>query len=79
MTRDDIIKLAREAASETGTLIPSEWNEPLLEHFAVLVAQHEREACAKVCVHNAELYASPNVGWESSMECAAAIRARGEA
>ena len=37
----------------------------------------EREACAKVCVHNAELYASPNVGWESSMECAAAIRARG--
>lgn len=49
MTRDEIIRMAREAADETGTLIPSEWNEPLLERFAALVAAAEREACAKVC------------------------------
>jgi hypothetical protein len=44
MNRDDIIRMAREAAEETGTLIPREWNEPLLERFADLVAAHEREA-----------------------------------
>jgi hypothetical protein len=74
MTRDDIIKLAREA-----DLLHPDNSEEAAFKFAALVAQHEREACAKVCVCNAELYASPNVGWESSMECASAIRARGNA
>ena len=41
MTRDDIIRMAREAADATGTLIPAEWNEPLLECFAALVAAAE--------------------------------------
>jgi hypothetical protein len=42
-----------------------------LEHFAALVASHEREACAKVCDgmdHNGVMIAA---------DCAAAIRARG--
>ena len=43
MTRDDIIRMAREAAEATGTLVPAEWNEPLLERFAGLVAAAERE------------------------------------
>jgi hypothetical protein len=50
-----------------------------LEAFAALVAAAEREACAKVCVAVAER----NIWWdineiEAAVECAAAIRARGE-
>jgi hypothetical protein len=41
MTREDIIRMAREAADETGTLIPTYWNDPLLERFAALVADAE--------------------------------------
>jgi len=48
MNRDDIIRMAREAAEATGTLVPSEWNEPLLERFAALVAAAEREACLSI-------------------------------
>ena len=36
------------------------------------------EEAAKACDQNAVLYPSPGVGWESSYECAAAIRALGE-
>ena len=75
MNRDDIITLGKQAGFTDGDFASF---TDLIVHFGTLVAQHEREACAKVCVHNAELYASPNVGWESSMECASAIRARGE-
>jgi hypothetical protein len=74
MDRDDIIRMAREAADATGTLIPAEWNEPLLECFATLIAAHEREACAKVC---------DEVGKESLSQwphrLATMIRARGNA
>jgi hypothetical protein len=49
MTKDDIIRMAREAGMPYfyGT-----WeiaNLDGLERFAALVAAHEREACAKVC------------------------------
>ena len=40
-------------------------------HFAKLVAEHEREACAKVVKE------TPWSNWFQS-DCAAAIRARGE-
>jgi hypothetical protein len=76
MTRDEIIKLAREAASPDmidahrmrvrWTLMQEE-----LERFAALVAAAEREACAKVCEQPGKQY---RLGWE----CAAAIRARKE-
>ena len=55
MTRDDIIRMAREA----GMLIPSfriggglalgTCAVPDFERFAGLVAQAEREACAAIC------------------------------
>ena len=67
MTKDDIIKLAREAGlpmawiSDTGVL---NWTD--LEAFANLVAAAEREACAKVC----EEHTIPS-------ELANAIRERG--
>jgi hypothetical protein len=45
MTRDDIIRMAREAGfSEWAVRTPQD-----LERFATLVAAAEREACAKVC------------------------------
>jgi len=76
MNREDIIRMAKEAAcgwAMNGT-------EPLLvgaehlERFAELVANAEREACAKVCdeVGNRD---SDNHAWDA----AAAIRARGQA
>jgi hypothetical protein len=47
MTRDDIIRMAREAG------VPDSWDlnwfDPYYERFAALVAAAEREACAKVC------------------------------
>ena len=73
MTRDDIIRLAREAGfvrvvaihadgSLTTTVAPIKE----LERFAALIAAAEREACAKL--------AGPHLNGE----IAAAIRARGE-
>lgn len=59
MTRDDIIRMAREA----GMLIPSfriggglalgTCTVPDFERFAVLVAAAEREACAQIVERNA--------------------------
>ena len=75
MTRDDIIRMAREAGidAEKDTLCRYEgWVEPLTR-FAELVADAEREACAKVCdeVGNRD---TDTHAWDA----AAAIRARGE-
>jgi hypothetical protein len=46
MTRDDIIRMAREAG--IGWLERAEGISEFLERFANLVAAAEREACAKV-------------------------------
>ena len=46
-----------------------------IEHFAELVRQDEREACAKVCE---ELGMATNGMYERNHDCAKAIRARGE-
>ena len=44
MTRDEIIRLAREAGYGEAM---SELHAPALERFATLIAAAEREACAK--------------------------------
>ncbi len=65
MTKDDIIRMAREAGiDEFGSL------DKRLIFFAALVAAAEREACAKVCENEG---ARIDASWTS---CAAAIRAR---
>jgi hypothetical protein len=51
MTRDDIIRMAREAGAKPSHN-PEEWDifkirDTDLERFAKLVAAHEREECAK--------------------------------
>ena len=75
MTRDDIIRMAREAgAFFDGDCSVYDMPEHCFEKFAALVAEREREACAKVCDELRD-----EDGFEPyGTECAAAIRARGE-
>jgi len=75
MTRDDIIKMAKQAKLpyeyDTGRLL----HLKELERFAALVAAHEREACAKVCD---VLAVHPEYASDITKVAAQAIRARGE-
>ena len=76
MTRDEIICMAREAGfyfHDAGYApilhaVAGEYSEACFERFASLVAEAEREACAKVC----EDYGTSN----TTKACAQAIRAR---
>ena len=64
MTKDDIIRMAREAGlADANGVVHAAYQ---LEAFANLVAAAEREACAKVCGDFA-----------GALDAAAAIRARG--
>jgi hypothetical protein len=83
MTGDDIIRLAREAAEATNTIVPPEgplFVTPFIERFAALVAAAEREACARLCDELVERNkADAHVAWVlGNSQCADAIRARGE-
>lgn len=75
MNREDIIKLAREAGFTEGdiSLFPD-----LIAHFAALVAEHEREACAKVCEELLSMVSTGDEHMDGVADCIAAIRARGE-
>jgi len=48
MTKDEIIEMAKAAGFMTLSINEDKW-VPYLERFAKLVAQQEREACARVC------------------------------
>lgn len=78
MTREDIIRMAREAGFTPNR---DEWVfTEMLERFAALVAQQEREACAKVCEHYGMALDYGGNQYFRSHEClqaAATIRARG--
>ena len=89
MTRDDIIRMAKEAHKDlvtvdypghAGQLDP--WTLRLLERFAALFAAAEREACAKVCEKLPETFkiAADEFGYEAEIPTAenyaAAIRTR---
>jgi hypothetical protein len=84
MTKEDIIRMAREAG-----LDPDLWNyTDAFERFAALVAAAEREACAKECYDvelrftqlcNKYFYEFDAGGADAAKQCAAAIRARGQA
>jgi uncharacterized membrane protein len=82
MNKEDIIRMAREACDQAPR---EDWNstawvfgDETLERFAALVAAAEREACAKVCeileAEDDSFYAE----FSGAIDCAAAIRARGE-
>jgi hypothetical protein len=83
MTRDDVIRMAREAGDY---LVDKRGREDFIfdcygiERFAALVAAAEREACAKVCDELADDAAKEQdfhaiFACES---CASAIRERGQ-
>lgn len=81
MTRDEIIKLAREADpyGELGKLYEmAELTPGTIECFAALVAAAEREECAKECEVEARSWSYPSHGNAAAKLCAKAIRARGE-
>lgn len=82
MTRDEILKLAHEAATEDGSTSREDGKDVVLyaaktnrflERFAALVAEAEREECAAIC----DRFQARDVGMQPA-ECAGAIRARGK-
>ena len=81
MTRDDIIRMAKEAGwrvdSEGEVLEGDGWHiqTDIVEHFAELVAAAEREACAKLCD---VLAVHPEYASDVTKLAALAIRARGQ-
>ena len=75
MTRDDIIRMAREAgAHEKHLVMYMDFDD--LESFAALVAADERIACAISCEVNAARWVDDMRKNYAAHECAAAIRAR---
>ena len=76
LDRDTIIRLAREAGAVFSA--DGSWHkfetQKTLERFAVLVAAHEREECAKLC--EARYMGDNNREDMEAKRCAAAIRSR---
>ena len=77
MTREDIIRMAREANIKQAIETPHLLMVHELERFAALVAAAEREACAKVCEEGGR-DESGRIHVQA-WGCAKAIRARGQA
>ena len=75
MTRDDILRIAREA----GFVLASNATGEAMgrfSRFAALIAAEEREACAKVCQEISKDYWMGDAQFEAATRCAATIRAR---
>jgi len=95
MTQDEIIEMADKAGffvKDKEAYSPSNQEDheltPYLEAFAKLVAAKEREACANLCDEREKDFMGlfHKYGYEedsgamlASMQCAKAIRARGQA
>jgi len=80
MTKEEIIDMAREAgffAKENEVYSPSNQEDheltPYLKNFAKLIAEKEREECAKVC----DAYDNGRYSNAADL-CAESIRARGQ-
>ena len=77
MTKEELIDMARQVGARPSSN-PDEYfvlkiTDRSLVAFAKLVAEHEREACAKIC----DSFQARDVGMQPA-ECAGAIRARGQ-
>jgi hypothetical protein len=81
MTQDEIIEMAAKIWN-AGSSFPIPSSDDIL-HFAKLVAEAEREACAKLCedLPAPDPYSDTDKSmWDvTCMDCAEAIRARGQA
>jgi hypothetical protein len=71
MTQDEIIEMARHAGliAPSAILQEGRTHDRAIEAFAKLVAEREREACAKVC--------DDHCSW-TGMALAPTIRSRGQ-
>lgn len=87
MTRDDIIRMAREAGFDPHDMSDDfTCNLRDIERLTVLVAERERDECARVCEAQRSIEwvraSLPLIRHEPSNimaeKCAAAIRARGQ-
>ena len=76
MTRDDITRMAKEAG-----FVGFDGDNGSLRRFAALVAADEREACAMECIKLAHKWTRLGAWGENNEfhDCAATIRARGQA
>ena len=72
MTIEGIIRMAKQAGFADEEI---DYCQQIFIHFAMLVAEHEREACAKVCEQHGYEHYCGNV----TDKLAATIRARGQA
>ena len=83
ITPEEIIRMARDAGFHSAEFWPHEFQGlyGCASRFAELVAASEREACAIMCeVHAAAIINDgKQVASAIAHECAAAIRARGNA
>jgi hypothetical protein len=88
MTQDEILEMVREAGgSDVGGHGWTTWvgtqSTEFLERFAKLAAAKEREACAKLCdeLPAPDTYSNTDMSmWDvTCIDCADAIRARGQA
>ena len=81
MTQDEIIELADKADAEADKVLNMKgefhpnWHKVRDEIFAKLVAEKERQACAKIC----DEFFKGNKGINYSDTIAICIRARGKA
>jgi len=75
MTNDEIIQIARRAYKSCEHIPNVKIPPEFIERFAKLVAQHEREACAKI----ADQYVGQDLEHNFSALVAHNIRARGQA
>ena len=81
MTKQEIIEMARQAGFLDYDLDDGTTNafDKRYEAFAVLVASAEREVCAKVCdAMEEKAEGTECCKWPTPIDCAHAIRARGE-
>lgn len=75
--REDIIRMAREAGLPRFGDTDEIFSLPSVIRFAALVAAAEREACAKLC-EELVIEGWRDAGWDmGTIDCAAAIRERG--
>jgi pyrroloquinoline quinone (PQQ) biosynthesis protein C len=75
MNKEDIIRMAKNSGLFVELVLERDLD--WLERFAKLVAEHEREACAKMC----EMYVNErnDEARKTATKCVIDIRARGQA
>jgi hypothetical protein len=76
MTRNEIEHMWKVASNNPNH--DTNWHDPVVEAFAKLVAQHEREACALI-VETPISGEQDDITMEAKDRVAKAIRARGQA